>query len=178
METKDELKRNLLIAGAMLVAFLVLILIGVVCFNYEAYTEQQITNDVSIPVASYFEAIRTFKNPVALKDYLGFDCDGFYWIGPYMSTEMRHSTVGQRWHIDKTFFSHLISESLFDYQLLPEEQQLLIFTKENKPIAYALLERSAGDLLSVSGSFVRIETQLYSIPLGDTKTWKVNTIKP
>lgn len=146
-------KKIILITKEIVVAIIV-IAIGIPVFNYLRFNVDQ---DCTGEVEDYLEELAI--NPATImSDYLTFDYDGFYVIGPYTSSETKKDIIGKSVYNYKSFQMYLFDEILFDGTSLHDELQELYYIKDSNVVAVATLDRSNGDFLRNAGSYINADT--------------------
>lgn len=157
----------------ILIAIIVMFFIIKITVSYIDYRLHNIKIDVTENALAYLSAIKEQDGNIYIKDYLELDCDEFYVIGPYMTSSERHDIVGSRWFYETSYVNYIISEQIFGGDNINEDEQILIFVNDEKPIGIAISKRENGDLIDYENPFYDIDEILYNEKT-ETGFWKVN----
>lgn len=144
-----------IISIALLVPLILIIL------SYSKYTRNNVKESCSIEVEKYVDDISNQDGSIFLNSYLDLNCDGFYIIGPYATSEYKHKMVGQRWYNYSSYPSYLINEILFHGDTTDETLQQLVFVKDKKIISVATIKRKDGDFVFLKEKYYDID-QLFT----------------
>lgn len=131
---------------------LILVLFSIALFviisSYTHYRSNKVTHSSSNQVEYYLENIS--EEPILLSRFLNFEWDEVYIIGPYTPNKKKHEIVGTTWYTNGTYIGYILDTYLFyDGEILADSFQELVFTRNNKVISTALLERRNGDFLNL-----------------------------
>lgn len=132
--------------------------------EYFEFSRHRIQQDHSQKVLDYLLDLQE-KNekPLTLNKYLDESIDTFYIIGPYLTSDLNHKIVGQKWYNYETFSDYLFSEVLFSGENFDEDYQQLIFTEKSRIISFAKIKRNHGDFLSLEKNKYKVKEAFKSI---------------
>ena len=117
-------------------------------FSYTHFKTNKVTHFSSIQVESYLESIT--EEPKLLSQFLDFEWDELYIIGPYNSNKQKHKLVGSIWYTNSSYIGYILDKHIFyDGEILSDAFHELVFTHNNKVVSTALLERRKGDFLNL-----------------------------
>ena len=146
----------------LIVILILIIPVSVLVLSYANYKLNNIEASCSSEVVSYLFDIRNQDGTIHMDLYLDFNCDGFYIISPYTTSEYKHKEVGQNWYHYSSYGDYLFNELLFDGDTIAENQQQLVFTKGEKVVSIAILDRADGDFLNLKQGYYEIDTIFYN----------------
>lgn len=148
--------------------------ISMTTIAYVNYRSHVIERDLSDDFLRFVIDIRNQSGMISISDYLDFECDGFYVVGPYMTTELREKLVKKKWTIETSMVDHYFVEWAFAGDNISEAEQLLIFVNDEKPVAFARLNRSEGDFVLSSKDYYESNDILYSdVEVIGSDYWKI-----
>lgn len=132
--------------------------------EYYEFSRHTIDQDVSREVSKYLlDLQKNNEKSLSLNKYLDESIETFYIIGPYLTSDIKHKIIGQRWYNYETFLDYLFSEILFSGEDFDEGYQQLIFIGKNRIISFARVKRSHGDFLSLEENKYKVNEEFRSI---------------
>lgn len=146
----------------LIVIFILIMIVSPLVLSYANYKLYNIKASCSSEVENYLFDIINQDGSLYRNLYLDFSCDGFYIISPYTTSEYKHKKVGQKWYHYYSYGSYLFNELLFDGDTISENQQQLVFIKDDKVVSIAILDRKNEDFLNLKQSYYDIDTVFYN----------------
>lgn len=160
----------------ILTFFVSILFVGILIIakQYSVYKSIVVKVDSTTEIEDYLLAIRNQSGKITIHDYLDYDVDGFYIIGPYTPSVLREELVKKKWTIEDTMLDYYFVEWAFSGDNLSEEDQILLFIKNKSPNAYAKLIRSHSDFVFSEKNYYRADEILFN-EVGDNGSnyWKI-----
>lgn len=130
--------------------FLVITSICVLMFSilYIQYRMQYVDLDCSNAVESFLEGLPTGGSDIAMQCAVDFPFDYFVFFSAYDDMESASLLAGCAWHRERSFGEYLLRRFVIKMQAFPEELQGLVFVRDEKVVASAIIRRHIGDFLS------------------------------
>ena len=150
----------------LIIVFIIIIPLSFLILSYGNYKLNNVNSLDSSKVESYLLDITNQDGTIGLYSYLDFDCDGFYIIGPYTPSEYKHKMVGDKRYNYISYVDYLFNELIFHGDTIAENQQQLVFVKNNKVVSVVTLNRKDGDFLKLK-EYYDIDTIFYNKVMDD-----------
>ncbi len=161
----------------LLMVMILIIPTIIIGFSYFDYRSYNITDTCIEEVELYLRDIKHQTGKITLEKYLDFKSDGYFIIGPYITSQERQKIVGEKWYNASSYASHIINEKIFKGDNINESQQIFVFVKDGTPISFAITDRSEGDLLNDTDPYYSIDDILINCKESrDLEYWRVSRL--
>jgi hypothetical protein len=145
-----------------IVIVIIVISLAQLVSSYIKYSTNNIYDSCENELEIFLSNITINENVDSMKEYLNFECDGFYIIAPYTTTKYKEEIVGCEWYFYSNYSNYLFNELILKGDNLLESQQQLVFVKDNKVVSVAVIERRIGDFIFLEELFYDIDTMFKS----------------